>query len=136
MADTTDDARNRKLQALFDQMPTHVSLVYGYTEDPPSIEDECEKGARPKRVTAVFAFSVKGMGFGELTFVTDQDGQTYLDTEHTSLATVKEMLGWLVDHAIIDHETDPEKHRKYNEVRGATCGEHCRICNPPEGTET
>ena len=63
-------------------------------------------------------------------FVADENGQTYIDTECTNRKRVKEMLGWLVDHAIIDHETDPEKHKRYNEVRGARCGENCPICNP------
>jgi len=133
MRDTKDDDKGRKLQAIFNQMPSRVSLVYGYTEGPPSIEDEYEKGVRAKKVVAVFAFSMKGYGFGELTFVTDEDGQTCIDTECSGRKKVKEMLGWLVDHAIIDHETDPEKHKRYNEVRGARCGENCKICYPPEG---
>ena len=128
----SDDDKGRKLQALFDQMPDSISLVYGRTEGLPGDEDF---EARAKKVVAVFAFSMKGYGFGELTFVTDQTGQTYIDTECSSREKVKEMLCWLVDHAIIDHETDPKKHRKYNEARGAWCGEHCRICYPPEGSE-
>lgn len=127
MSNTKDDDRGRKLQAIFDQMPDSVSLVYGRTEgDPP--EDDYE--SRPKKVVAVFAFSMKGYGFGELTFVTDESGQTYLDTERTDPERVKQMLGWLVDHAITDYETNPVRHLRYNEVRGAQCGRACPVCNP------
>lgn len=43
-------------------------------------------------------------------------------------------LTTFVENAITDGDEDPDKHRKYNEVMGRRCGEHCAVCHPKTGT--
>jgi hypothetical protein len=82
----------------------------------------------PMRATIVLAVSNPGWGFGEFTFIQDENGKLFLDTECSKVDTVIEALTEWVKGAITDHDTDPEKHKRYNEVRGSICGEHCKIC--------
>lgn len=83
----------------------------------------------PERATLVLGVSSPKWGFGEFTFIQDEKGQLYLDTECSSVDTVIEALAEWIKGAITDHNQDPEKHKRYNEVRGSVCGEHCKICH-------
>jgi hypothetical protein len=49
---------------------------------------------------------------------------------------VKRYLGLLIDGAIADTDTDPEKHLLYNQVAGRRCGEQCGICYSTELRES
>ncbi len=114
------------LHALLSQFPTSVCLSWGRTEGGPTAEDP-EKAA--DKAVAVFQFSEKGFGFGQITFIQTAEG-CFLDTEHMSRETVKRFLGMLIDGAVTDTDTEPEKHVLYNRVAGRRCGSQCNICYP------
>lgn len=77
----------------------------------------------------VIDFSEKGFGFGEIAFYQTSDG-LFLDTECMSKERVMHFLKKLVDSAILDTDNDPDRHLRYNEVRGRRCGVGCNVCNP------
>ena len=81
----------------------------------------------PNRVAVGLQFSEKGFGFGELLFVQTPEGLC-LDAETMRPEHVKRYLGALVDSAILDSDLDPERHAKYNEIRGRGCGPRCPVC--------
>jgi hypothetical protein len=124
MTDRTVDSS--ELDALMAQFPTSVRLAYGHADGGPTAEDP---GKEAERAVAMFQFSEKGFGFGEITIVQTPEG-CFLDTEHMSRETVKRFLGMLIDGAIADTDTEPEKHLLYNRVAGRTCGARCAICYP------
>lgn len=112
---------------ILDATPAYVQIRYASSEHDPADVDMLKL---PTRASLVIAFGEPGFGFGELTFVQDDTGQLFLDTEHTNKKTVKEFLSKWVDSAFLDTEDDPMKHARYNEVRKRTCGASCRICHP------
>ena len=118
---------NDEVSSLLSQFPTYVSLARGFTrggsDDP--------EGPPPDEVVAVFQFSEKGFGFGEIALIQTKEG-CFIDTEHMSRETVKRFLGMLIDGAVTDTDTEPEKHLLYNRVAGRRCGGQCEICYPPE----
>jgi hypothetical protein len=103
-----------------------------YTDESLANEDF---DVRPEKSYVVFAFSEKGYGFGEITMACDSEGQMYIDTEASSPETVKRILSRIVDNAILDRETDPERHKKFNTFMGRICSEACPICHPKEKSE-
>lgn len=106
--------------------PTNTYLSYAHQEN--TGEQDKDTGQDiPKRIVVEISFSEQGFGFGSITFIQTDEG-LFLDTECMSKKKAKEILWRLIDNAIIDHETDPEKHKLYNKVRGAICGGHCEIC--------
>lgn len=84
----------------------------------------------PKQAVVVFRFSEPGYGFGEFTFKQDEHGQLFINTERTDMAHMQAMFTAWTETAITDCETDPERHRRYNEFMQSTCGERCEICYP------
>lgn len=112
------------LKDVFDKFPNIVQIHHA-SEEPSYDEEDI-----PKKATIVLGFAAKGFGFGEFTFVQDEKGQLYIDTEYTGKEFVLEMLTHWIATAIDDGERDPEKHRQYNEFRGRRCGSFCEICNP------
>jgi hypothetical protein len=124
--------KEEKFQSILDDMPTHIYLGYGKTV-PPNVDTSVRM---PERVVAIFNFSVKGFGFGEITIITDEDGKTFIDTENMGADTAIHFLKQLVENSILDTEQDPEKHAKYIEARVQTCGDHCIPCkiNKAKGT--
>lgn len=94
-----------------------------------------DPGRPAERVVAMFQFSEKGFGFGEITIIQTAEG-CFLDTEHMSRETVKRFLGMLIDGAISDTDTEPEKHLLYNRVAGRSCGAHCGVCYPVRGIKS
>ena len=104
-------------------LPTTCEIRYAKSEH------EGETYEPPKRACLVLAVSKPGWGFGEFTFIQDENGKLFLDTECSNVDTVLEALEYWVKSAITDHDKDPEKHKLYNKVRGSVCGEHCKICN-------
>jgi hypothetical protein len=97
-------------------------------------DDPADEGDErlPKSVVAVLSFSQPAFGWGELTFVQDEKGQLYIDTERMSTKTVLDILHNMLDAAITDQDMDPEKHKRYNDVRGRRCGTHCEVCYPKD----
>ncbi len=123
-----------ELKSLLSQFPTSVRLAWGRAEGGPTAE---EPGKEATKAVAVFEFSEKGFGFGQITFIQTVEG-CFLDTEHMSRETVKRFLGLLIDGAVTDTDAEPEKHLLYNRVAGRRCGSHCAVCYPDSvsGTET
>lgn len=114
-----DESKN--FQKILDGCPTYATLSYGSFK---GTGEQNELGfEKPKRVAAVFDFSIEGFGFGELTLVRDENGQMYIDTECMSKERVKSILCHIVDSAITDREEDPERHIQYHEVMGGFCRE-------------
>jgi hypothetical protein len=112
---------------LLNSVPSHVQIRWANVEGDGKLDpDTGEEGV--KCAVVVLSFSASGFGFGELTFVQDEHGQLYLDTECIGRKKVMEFLQMWVDSAITDSETDPGKHARYNEVHGRSCGSHCKIC--------
>lgn len=124
---------------IFEGLEDRTVLVAAHSQYSDETIEKYQSGedieARPERVCAVFAFSENGFGFGEITVACDAEGQMYIDTERSSRETVKRILSRIVDHAIIDGETDPERHKKYNAFMKSTCSHACAICYPKEKTE-
>jgi hypothetical protein len=121
-----DRVHQHDLDLLLSQFPTSVRLSYGAAKGGPTARDP---GKVAERVVAMFQFSEKGFGFGEITIMQTKEG-CFIDTEHMSRETVKRFLGALVDGAVTDTDDDPEKHLLYNQEAGRRCGAHCRICYP------
>lgn len=111
-----------RLDELFSQFPTRVRLAFGRT-------DGWSEDAPAERTVAVLEFSEQGFGFGEITIVQTKKG-CFVDTEHMSKDRVKRYLCALIDGAILDTDTDAERHLLYNEEAGRRCGEGCAICYP------
>lgn len=49
-------------------------------------------------------WSVKGCGFGQFRFFTDEDGKLHIDNEMCTKEFIKKVLGILVDGAILEDE--------------------------------
>jgi len=81
------------------------------------------------RQTVTLDFSQTGYGFGEVTFVETLDG-LFVDTERMGAAKVLELVQVMLDRAVLDVDEDPERHRRYNEAIGRTCGA-CPVCGAP-----
>jgi len=62
-----------------------------------SCENSCEVAG-----TALFNWSLKGFGFGQIYFYTSTDGKTHCDNEYMSNEKIKEILNTLVDTCIMD----------------------------------
>jgi hypothetical protein len=84
------------------------------TTDPEAIKaffDSCEDRVRVDPVDPsipnllLIRWSLKGMGFGELTLLARPDG-LFLDSEAMSAETVKKILGMAVDDAYAHGRTD------------------------------
>lgn len=106
-----------ELDKMFKALPTAVRLAA------PS-----EQG----RAVAVFEFSQRGFGFGEVAIVQTADG-AYVDSECMGRDKVMELLRIYLDGAIFDTDTDPAKHMAYNAARGSVCGPGCRVCHDNGG---
>jgi len=107
------------VQEIVEEIPTTTQLTFARFE---GTGEEDEIGFEiPKKVVAVFSFSKKNFGFGDITLVRDENGQMYVDSERISKETVLEIFKDLFDEAIFDWEEDPEKHRRYHEVMGGWC---------------
>jgi hypothetical protein len=116
--------KEEKFQSILDDAPTHVYLGFAKTV-PPNVDTTVRM---PERVVAIFNFSEKSFGFGEITIITDEEGRTFVDTESMGADTVIHFLKKLVENSILDTDQDPEKHAKYIEARRQTCGDHCIPC--------
>jgi hypothetical protein len=111
-------------------LPSVVSLRYARMEE--KDEYDASGAPLPKKIVLVFSFSEKGRGFGEFAIVQTDEG-VFVDTEHDGIEQVKTYLSQLLDGAITDVDTDPEKHALYCRVMRQTCGPACLGCNH-EGT--
>lgn len=100
-----------------------ISYANSEFDQPPEVYGEI-----PDKAVFVLHVSRKGWGFGEFAFAQDEDGQLYIDTE-CSPSILKQVINDWIDSAILDTDEDPEKHRKYNQVRGRHCGEGCKVCD-------
>lgn len=117
--------KRKSLEDLMGGLETRVELIYGKNEG-----DGGRFGHYPE-VTMILHFAEKGFGFGEVAIKKHPKG-VFVDTEHMSLKRVKKYLSMLVDGAITDTDSEPEKHRLYNEVMGRGCGLGCPVCSPGE----
>ena len=61
-----------------------------------SMEDSCAVVD-----TATFNWSLKGKGFGQLYFYTDEDGKTHCNNECMSNESIKKILNTLVDTCVM-----------------------------------
>ena len=111
-----------ELRKMMAEMPNQARLGYG------SIK-RVEGQEEPERVCSVIQWSMKGVGFGELTIVQTPKG-VFMETECMGPAFVKEVFLMLANVAILDTDKDPEKHKLYNEAMQRECSEDCRICYP------
>ena len=112
-----------KIEKMMRNIPTRTTFTFASC-DMSEERDEIGSGI-PERLVAVFSFSKKGFGFGEIAIAADQNGQVYIDTECMGKEAVIEMFKTLVDDAITDYDRDPERHRKYDDFmtrRCANCG--------------
>ena len=119
----------KKFSDIVANIPAYCEIRYANT-----IYDETktiEYTGEPllKRASIVLAVGKPGWGFGEFTFIQDENGKLFLDTECSKVDTVIEALTEWIKGAITDHDQNPENHKRYNEVRGSICGEHCKICH-------
>jgi hypothetical protein len=133
-----ESAAAEAFQKLFDGLEDRIVLVAAhsrYSEESMAKYSQGDVDVYPEKSVAVFAFSEKGYGFGEITMACDSEGQMYIDTEASSPETVKRILARIVDSAILDRETDPERHKKFNTFMGRICSEACPICHPKEKSE-
>jgi len=102
----------KSLKELLDAMPAYARVSFVRTD--------------PKCTVVVMSVGKTGWGFGELKIVTRADGQVFINAETSSKETVMEFLKTMVDGAIMDTDTDPEKHRAFNEATGViSCGCGC-----------
>ena len=60
-------------------------------------EDSCAVGG-----TALFSWSLKGKGFGQIYFYTGEDGKTHCHNECMSNDSIKQILSVLVDTCTMD----------------------------------
>jgi hypothetical protein len=123
-----------ELRAIFDKMPDAIRLTYARQDDAVGpdgkpVTDPDTGDTVPERVTAVIAFSESGFGFGDIAIVADRDGQTYIDGEGMPRWKIKELLGRLVDSAILDTDPDVNLHAKYKQAMGQQCGLGCPACH-------
>lgn len=116
------------IQDIMDQMPNMVKLSFGETIHSPGYDPDYGEFS-PERVTVVLSFSKQGFGFGEIAIVTDNQGRTFVDGEHMNKETVKSFINNLLDSAIYDTDSDPDRHKLYNNVIGRVCISHCEICH-------
>lgn len=109
------------LEEILNSMPSYQRITFAKFESTGQVD---EAGAAvPKRIVVVMSVGKKGWGFGEMSFIVNEQGQLFIDAETSSRETVKEFLGRMVDEAILDSDPDPEKHRLYNENTGViSCG--------------
>lgn len=120
---------DRKFAEIMAGLPNRTELVGGHTRLYPGGALDEDGMPKPEYVCTVLSFSRKGFGFGEVTILADDKGQTYIDTESMKRETVKAILGQLVDGAITDWDQDPERHKRYNKIRRSYCGTQCTICH-------
>lgn len=55
------------------------------------------------------SWSMKGVGFGQYRFYTDENGQLHIDNECMSKNSIKRVLEIMVDNAILDDPMLPRK---------------------------
>lgn len=107
------------LRELMDSLPTYVRLRLATRR---RLSDDAHV------YTAVIEFSQQGFGFGEIAIRQTNTGGAYIDGERMSRDRIKAYLAALVDSAILDSDTDPGKHRAYNEAMGRSCNSACQAC--------
>jgi hypothetical protein len=75
------------------------------------------------KMVAVFEFSKTGFGFGEIAIVITPDGRAFIDGETMRKKTLLGLFEMMIDGAILDSDTDPERHLEYNRAMGVrSCG--------------
>lgn len=105
------------MDAIFKSMeslPNHAIFSFGSGDE--------------ERPVGVISFSLKGFGFGEVTFVT-HEGKTFVDAEGMGPVRLHQIFSQLLLDAVFDSDKDAEKHRLFNEVMKRRCGYGCDICN-------
>lgn len=98
--------KKKDLQAIFDSMETHISLMWhdkGLEKAPVStkkrIKRQCGFEPTPSLYHPItIQWSEKGRGFGEYTFW-EEKGKIYCDNECDKKETVKRILCQMVDQA-------------------------------------
>lgn len=99
---------------MFEELPDACSLTFARTE-----LSSTKTGLRGKplsaRLLAMFRFSKKGFGFGEITLWSDPDtGRNYIDSECMSKETVKQILCSMVDGAVM-HDDNREEYNEFTQ---------------------
>ena len=64
--------------------------------------DCCEDSCEVSKESALFSWSLKGVGFGQLYFYKGDDDKTHCHNETMSKATIKKILYNLVDECVLD----------------------------------
>lgn len=120
------DSDNKKTaEHVFASLPSSIQIVHASCEieegEGRHVMDPC------KKAWVTISFSEKGFGFGEILLVQTKKG-LFIDSERMGREGVMHFLQAMVDSAIFDTETDPEKHALFNEERGRWCGGRCAVC--------
>lgn len=116
---------------VLDGLPTFIRIDYAMCEQD---EEDLERSRPPLRASVGFVFSQKGFGFGEIYILQTQDG-VFIDSELMGREGVKHFLGALIDAAILDTDTDPDKHEAYRKATKSSCGPGC-LARFPHKEET
>lgn len=117
------------LKKILDSCPSYCEIGYARSD----MKDPDEHGMkRPDRAVVVLSVGKTGWGFGEFSFVQDENGKLFVDTECTSLKTAIGIITEWLGTATTDWDEDPEKHKRYNEVMQRSCGERCKVCYPKD----
>ena len=111
-----------KISEIMGGLPTRVELMGAYEKSNSSDPEDA-----PEEVIVVFNFSEKGFGFGEFCIKQTPDG-VFVDTEAMGIAKIKKYIGLLLDTAIADTESDPDKHARYCKAMSRMCGPACPQC--------
>ena len=115
------------LTEILKDLPNHAVITYASCK--PGVATEEDPDPLPEEVCVVIAFSEASFGWGEVTIIQNKDG-IFLDTERLNRERIKKYLGFLLDPAITDWETDPERHELWKKAMGAECGAGCEVCFP------
>lgn len=117
------------IKKILDGFPSYCEIRYARSDENKNDEHGM---STPEKAVLVLSVGKKGWGFGEFSFVQDENGKLFVDTECTSLETAVGIITDWLKTATTDWEEDPEKHKRYNEVMQRSCSDRCKVCNPAE----
>jgi len=114
------------LHEIISTFPQGVKIAYVRQENSNEVD---EQGCPiPEKVVVNISFCGPDWGFGDFTFIQKRGEPLCIVNEGSSQWNILEVLKLLVSEALLDSETDPEKHRKWKEIVQARCGDSCPIC--------